>query len=122
MVLSSCANVGYIAGGKTKTFKGSYELPIYNSIEASKTRLKSILIVDGWNKTSENENTITFGNSASKGSQIGLGKYKMSQLNLVFDSEKITISIMQIGNFKYGTEEATNETFEKIKEKYNNKN
>ena len=119
ITLSSCAGVGYLAGGKQTRFAGKYTLPIHKSIEASKSKLKSILLAKGFNKVSEDETTILFQNSVSTGAQVGLGKFMTSHIGLVFDSEKITLSISQFGNFKYGTEKATNETFAKIREQYN---
>ena len=71
-----------------------------------------------WNKSRETDTIISFENTASKGSQVGIGKFNMSSMQAVFDSEKVTLTIMQIGNFKYGTEEAVKKTFAKIKEQY----
>ena len=118
VALNSCSSVGYIAGGKQTRFEGSYNLPIIESIKNSKAKLTSILIDEGWNKARENDTMIAFENTASKGSQVGIGKFKMASIQAIFDSEKATLTIAQFGNFKYGTEEAVNKTFEKIKEQY----
>lgn len=115
--LTSCG-VGYLVGGKQTSYEGTYSLPIYQNIEASKSKLKSILFNDGWNKVSEQDNAILFQNGSSKGAELG-GKYNISTLKSVFTDDEITLVISQTGNFKFGTEKKTNETFAEIKEQYN---
>jgi len=109
--------VGYLVGGKQTSYEGTYSLPLYQNVEASKSKLKSILFADGWNKVSEQDNTILFENGSSKGAELG-GKYSRSTLKSVFTDEEITVIITQTGNFKFGTEKKTNETFVEIKEQY----
>ncbi|MEM6719569.1 MAG: hypothetical protein AAF611_09655 [Bacteroidota bacterium] len=116
ITLNSCG-VGYLVGGKQTSYEGTYYLPIYQNIEASKSKLKSILFADGWNKVSEQDDTILFQNGSSKGAELG-GKYSISNLKSVFINDKVTLVITQTGNFKFGTEKKTNETFAEIKEQY----
>lgn len=119
LFLSSCAGVGYIAGGKSTTFEGNYELSSKGSVEKSKSKLKEVLFADGWNKSSETDNVILFENGSSTGSGVAIGKVQKVTMKAEFSNEKVKLQITQYGNFKFGTEKATNETFEKIKKQYN---
>ena len=119
LVLSSCSSVGYIAGGKSKTYEGLYVLPLHQSVEASKSKLKSILYADGWNKVKEDDTIIDFENASSKGSELGLGKYNRSSIKAEFSASGISLAITQSGNYNFGTEKSVNKTFNAIKAQYN---
>ena len=114
----SCSGLGYLAGGKHKTFEETYTLDLYQSIEESKSRLKSVLQSNEWNKVSEKDNVIVFENGSSKGAEMGLGKFKRSTIEATFTNEGVSLLISQQGNFNHGTEKSTNETFLRIKEQY----
>jgi hypothetical protein len=116
--LSSCAGVGFIAGGKVTTFQGNYELPIQNNLEESKSKLKEILFTDNWNKSSETENVVTFQNVTSAGTTGLIGINQNATITATFVSESIKLKIYQVGNFKFGTEKSANKTFNEIKSQY----
>lgn len=116
--MSSCSSLGYIAGGKNTTFEGNYQLGSKGSVEKSISKLKEVLYADGWNKSNEDLGTILFENASSKGSEIGIGKFNKSTILAKFSELGVSLQITQIGNFKFGTEESTNETFSKIKQQY----
>jgi len=118
LLFASCGGVGLIAGGKTTTFEGEYVLGSKGSIEKSKSKLISVLNADGWNKTKEDRNIISFQNGSSIGSIGLIGKSNMSRITAVFTEEKVTLKITQIGNFKAGTEKEVNKLFMEIKEQY----
>ena len=118
LLFTSCGGVGLLAGGKTTTFEGEYVLESKGSIEKSKSKLKSVLFSDGWNKTKEEGNNILFENGSSVGTIGLIGKSNMSRIVAVFTEEKVTLTITQIGNFKAGTEKEVNKLFMEIKEQY----
>lgn len=117
-LLSSCAGVGYVAGGKNTTFEGNYELPSKGSVEKSMSKLKEVLYADGWNKSNEELNTILFENASSKGEEVGIGKFYKSTIRATFNKNGVKLQITQGGNYKFGTEKSVNETFTKIKKQY----
>lgn len=117
-LLSSCAGVGYVAGGKTTSFEGNYELSSKSSIEASKSKLKEVLFAEGWNKSSESKTEINFENGSSTASGVGFGKVQKVTMKALFLKDKVKLQIFQTGNYKFGTEKKTNETYEKIKKQY----
>ena len=109
---------GYIAGGKNTTYEGNYELPSKGSVEKSMSKLKEVLYADGWNKSSEDLKVILFQNQSTKGSEIGIGKINYSTLRATFEETGVKIQLTQNGNYKFGTEKSTNETFATIKKQY----
>lgn len=117
-LLVSCSGLGYLAGGKHKSFEETYTLDLYESVEVSKSRLKSVLQADQWNKVSEKDNVIVFENGSSKGAEMGLGSFKRSTIKATFTDKAVRLVISQQGNFNHGTEKSTNETFLRIKEQY----
>jgi hypothetical protein len=118
LLFTSCGGVGLIAGGKTTIFEGEYVLESKGSIEKSKSKLKSVLSADGWNKTKEDRNIISFQNASSYGSIGLIGKNNSSTIIAKFTDENVGLTIRQIGNFKAGTEKEVNKLFMKIKEQY----
>ena len=49
---------------------------------------------------------------------LGISKVYLTNLDAVIESDKLVINILQTGNYQYGTEEKTNETFNNIKTEY----
>lgn len=118
MSFSSCMVVGSVAGGKKTTFEKEFELNSKNTINKNKADIKEVLYNDGWNKFSEDKNTITFTKESTILGQLVFAKTKVFTLVSTFDEESIKLEIVQHGNFKLGTEENINETFLKIEEDY----
>ena len=107
-----------IAGGKIKKTEDSLCIENNESIDSSKNKLKAILIEDGWDIIKEENKTIEFEKSSSFASNLALSKLRFSSIKIIFSNNVIEIQILQIGNYKYGTEKNINNTFNQIKELY----
>lgn len=103
-------------GGKTTQFSGKYELTLKTSKEKTIADLKKSLFKLGFKTTSNTD--LQFDKSNGEAEGYGLNKFYSTTVDAKIEETKLIISILQTGNYQHGTEEKTNETFEKIKTEY----
>lgn len=114
--LTNCSLATYGASGKSEQFTGKYELSLKETEEKSISDLRKVLISLGFKSSSNVDQKFT--KQSGKAEGLGLNSFYSNLLTFKIENKKIIIEILQTGNYKYGTEEKTNETFEKIKTEY----
>lgn len=107
-----------IASGKVTSFTGTYKLDSKKDITKTENDFIKTLINLDFHRNSNTE--LSFTKENSKGASYALSKVYTINVNAELVEDKITIIISQVGNYKYGTEKKTNETFEEIKKEYFN--
>lgn len=119
LLLSSCSAAylaGSVVGGNVKSFNGVYELPLKENIENSTLKIKETL---GELKYRSISNTsLVFEKESNMIEQYGISSYNTGSIQIHFKSDKMIVNISQTGNYNFGTEEKTNETFAEIKKLY----
>jgi hypothetical protein len=114
--LTNCSLATYATSGKSEQFSGKYELSLKETEEKSIYDLRKVLSSLGFKSSSNVDQKFT--KQSGKAEGFGLNSFYSNLLTFKIENRKIIIEILQTGNYKYGTEEKTNETFEKIKTEY----
>lgn len=119
--LSGCLSIAHTIGteaasGQIEHFSGVYELEMKETPEETESDFTQSLLALGFKRSANN--ILKFDKGSGKAANYGLSKYYSINVSAEIKEGKIVVSILQTGNYKYGTEEKTNETFESIKEKY----
>lgn len=111
--------VGSVVGGKKTTFEKTYEIKTNLNEAENNKKLKDILYANGWNKLSETKgNTIVFDKENSVVKEIVFSKKDYKKIIATISDNVIELEIIQHGNFKNGTLNKTNKTFELIKREF----
>ena len=110
-----------IAGGKIKKTEDSFYIKNNESIDYSKDKIRTFLTEEGWDIVNEENKIIIFEKSSSFASNLALSKLRFSSIEIIFTNDNINIQILQIGNYKYGTEKNINNTIDHIRELYTTK-
>lgn len=117
--LTSCMVVGSVIGGKKTTFEKTYVVKTNLNEAENNKKLKDILYTNGWNKLSETEgNSIVFYKENSVIKEIVFSKKDYKKIIATISDNVIELEIIQHGNFKNGTLNKTNKTFELIKREF----
>ncbi len=116
--ITACGTAGGLVGGKITSYEGSYSLPTNGSIEEARYKLITAINGEGWNKSKDSGNEVSFDNGSSIATSTFVGSFTEGTIDTVILEDKINLTIKQKGNFGYGTEKAVFKTFYKIKTAY----
>ena len=115
-ILSGCGAVGMLAGGSTNSYREDYEISSQSPIDVF-GKIDAIASETGFSVSSigKNEGTASLqkGMSAASAGLIGVSKSGSITFRGI-NTKTITVSIMLIGNFDYGSKKNTDQLFDKI--------
>jgi len=116
-----CASVGYVAGGSTKTFSGSYTLELQEPradildviAEVGQAMGHSVSGLDRENKF------ISLSTGSSVLTTGVMGKYSQTTISVTVteSGKKLDVLISVVGNFGKGTQKAADNLFNDFREK-----
>lgn len=118
ITFSNCMVIGPIVGGKKTTAEKEYTLSSKGSISQNKSALKQVLFNDGYIKLNETENNIQFQHKSALMGELIMSRTKTTIITASFYDKKVSLEIVQNGNFKNGTSAKVEKTFIKIKNEY----
>jgi len=112
---SSCMVAGAALGGKTETSEKTYEMENENNQEENITKLKQSLYSLGWIKVSESGNMLIFSKKGTISKELLFSKIEDKRIIAVVVDNRVQLEIIQHGNFKTGTVNSIDKTYELIK-------